>query len=144
VSPALTHVAFHVDDLEASTGFYRRYCGLHQVHARDDGTTRVVWLSEPGKDTQFVFVLISGGATSAQAPNDYSHLGFAVESRERVDEIAERARADGILLWAPTDNPYPVGYYCGVKDPNGQVVEFSFGQPLGEGAAAAFANSDSH
>jgi len=25
-----------------------------------------------------------------------------------------------------------VGYYCGVLDPDGNRVEFSFGQPLGE------------
>jgi len=138
VSPALTHIALHVDDLDATIDFYQRYCGLHRVHERDDGSTRVVWLSEPGKDTQFVFVLISGGKTSAQAPNDYSHFGFAVESRAAVDEVAARAREERILLWEPTDNPFPVGYYCGVKDPNGQVVEFSFGQPLGKGAEADF------
>lgn len=138
MSPTLTHLALHVHDLDASADFYARYCGLHPVHSRDDGTTRVVWLSEAGKETQFVYVLISGGETSNQAPNDYSHLGFAVESREGVDEIAERARHDGILLWPPTDNPFPVGYYCGVKDPNGRAVEFSFGQPLGVGAESKF------
>ncbi|MCX4198148.1 sugar phosphate nucleotidyltransferase [Methylobacterium organophilum] len=32
------------------------------------------------------------------------------------------------------DEPYPVGYYCGVRDPAGNYVEFSYGQPLGPGA----------
>ncbi len=26
------------------------------------------------------------------------------------------------------------GSYCGVGDPNGKIVEFSYGQPLGPGA----------
>jgi hypothetical protein len=32
------------------------------------------------------------------------------------------------------DDPYPAGTYCGVSDPDGNAVEFSFGQPLGPGA----------
>ncbi|MCZ6873564.1 MAG: VOC family protein, partial [bacterium] len=28
------------------------------------------------------------------------------------------------------------GYYCGVRDPDGNMVEFSYGQPLGPGASA--------
>ena len=58
-------------------------------------------------------------------------LGFALESRKSVDAIAERAREEGILAWEPKQEPYPVGYYCAVKDPDGNFVEFSYGQPLG-------------
>jgi hypothetical protein len=29
-----------------------------------------------------------------------------------------------------------VGYYCGLRDPDGNSVEFSYGQPLGPGAEA--------
>ncbi|MDO8695654.1 MAG: VOC family protein, partial [Pseudomonas sp.] len=36
--------------------------------------------------------------------------------------------------WPPRDEPYPVGYYCGVRDPAGNYVEFSYGQPLGPGS----------
>ncbi len=136
MSPALTHVALHVQDLDACVDFYERYCGLRTVHERPDGASRIVWLAEPGKEAEFVFVLIPGGRASTQASNEYGHLGFAVESRTRVDEIAERGRREGILVWAPTDSPFPVGYYCAVRDPNGVTVEFSFGQPLGPGAEA--------
>jgi len=41
--------------------------------------------------------------------------------------VAEQARTEGCLLWAPREEPYPVGYYCGVRDPDGHFVEFSFG-----------------
>jgi len=43
----------------------------------------------------------------------------------------------GCLLWAPREEPYPVGYYCGLRDPDGNAVEFSYGQPLGPGATDA-------
>ena len=54
--------------------------------------------------------------------------------RDAVDAMAEKARAAGYLVWEPRQEPYPVGYYCGVRDPDGNMVEFSYGQPLGPGA----------
>ena len=54
-----------------------------------------------------------------------------------MDAIAEKARDAGCLLWPPREEPYPVGYYCGLMDPDGNAVEFSYGQPLGPGAVGA-------
>ena len=129
-----THVALHVRDLDRCVDFYTRYCGLSIVHDRTQDGKRIVWMAEPGREGDLVFVLLPGGPGSGQALNDYSHLGFALESRAAVDQLAERARQEGLLVWPPVDEPYPTGYYCGVREPNGGVVEFSFGQPLGPGA----------
>lgn len=136
--PAFTHVALHVRDLDACIAFYRRFCGLVPVHERGGGAPgeRVVWLAQPGRETEFIFVLMPGGPGRAQAEHDYTHFGFALESRGAVDEIASLAEADGCLIWPPRQEPYPVGYYCGVTDPDGNRVEFSYGQPLGPGAPA--------
>lgn len=129
----LTHVALHVRDTTASAAFYRSYCGLVPTHARDaDSAQPVVWLSEPGKETEFAIVLIGGGARPPQGEKDFSHLGYACESRAEVDRLAARAAADGRLVWPARQEPPPVGYYCGIADPDGNLVEFSFGQPLGE------------
>jgi catechol 2,3-dioxygenase-like lactoylglutathione lyase family enzyme len=128
--PVMTHLAFHVRDLEACVAFYRDWCGTVEVHRREG----VAWLAEPGKERDFIFVLLEGGPGRDQAAGDYSHLGFALDSRDAVDVLAERARAAGILVWEPRQDPYPAGYYCGVKDPDGNMIEFSHGQPLGPGA----------
>ncbi|MEN3973629.1 VOC family protein [Emcibacter sp. SYSU 3D8] len=132
--PSLTHIALHCEDLDASIAFYRDYCGLHISHDRADDHGRVVWMAEPGKEHQFVIVMISGGKPHQQAEGDFSHLGFAMESRKAVDAIAARAEAEGLLAWPPRDEAYPVGYYCGIRAPDGNVVEFSYDQPLGPGA----------
>ncbi len=132
--PAFTHLALHVRDLEACIAFYRNYCGLSPCHERGEGGDRVVWLAEPGRESEFIFVLIGGGPGRDQAANDYSHMGFALASRAEVDAVAERAREAGCLAWPSREEPYPVGYYCGVRDPDGNFVEFSYGQPLGPGA----------
>ncbi|MEE8273515.1 MAG: VOC family protein [Alphaproteobacteria bacterium] len=134
--PAFTHLALHVHDLEACIAFYRNFCGLSQCHERGEGGDRVVWLAEPGRESEFIFVLLGGGPGRDQAANDYSHMGFALASRAEVDAVAERARKAGCLAWPSREEPYPVGYYCGVRDPDGNFVEFSYGQPLGPGAPA--------
>ena len=136
--PVLTHLALHVRDLRASVGFYERFCGLVSVHQRVDEASGqgVVWLAEPGREREFILVFISGGPTRSAQGNDFSHLGFALESREAVDRLAERAAEAGVLVWPAREEPYPVGYYCGVVDPDGNFVEFSYGQPLGPGAEA--------
>ena len=134
MKPVLTHIALHVRDLESCIIFYESYAGLHLVHDRASRGKRVVWLSERGKESSFILVLIPGGPGRNQSPEDFSHLGFAVDSRSEVEAIADRGRLDGILEWEPREEPYPVGYYCGVRDPDGNFIEFSYGQPLGPGA----------
>jgi catechol 2,3-dioxygenase-like lactoylglutathione lyase family enzyme len=136
VSAHLTHIALHVKDLERCVEFYREYCGLNIVRERHDGAgKRIVWLAEPGRESEFIFVLLPGGPGRRPVERDFSHFGFALGSRQAVDVMAEKGRQAGCLEWPPRDEPFPVGYYCGLRDPDGNFVEFSFGQPLGPGAA---------
>ncbi|MCR9140863.1 MAG: VOC family protein [bacterium] len=148
--PTLTHIALHVADLESCIEFYRSYCGMQIIHERSpekssadspDAGKRIVWMAEAGRERELIFVLMPGGRPQTPAPRDYGHIGFALESRAAVDRIAERARREGRLSWEPVDEDYPVGYYCGVSDPNGTVIEFSYGQPLGPGAPTESAES---
>ena len=134
MTPAFTHLALHVRDLNACIAFYREFCGMRVVHEREDAGTSVVWLAEPGREDEFIIVLIPGGPGRDQSDRDFSHFGFALDSRDAVDAIAAKAEAAGCLAWPPREEPYPVGYYCGLRDPDGNFVEFSYGQPRGPGA----------
>ncbi len=111
---------------------------MRVVHQRAGKGSRIVWMAEPGRERELIFVLMPGGAGQHRAERDYGHIGFALADRDAVDAVAEKARRDGCLLWAPRQEPYPVGYYCGVLDPDGNAVEFSYGQPLGPGAQEAY------
>ncbi len=135
MAPVLTHLALHVRDLEACVDFYQDYCHLEEVHQRGAKDGRVTWLAESGRERELVLVLIEGGPGREQAAGDYSHLGFALASRAAIDAVAAKAEAAGLLVWPPRQEPFPVGYFCGVRDPDGNMVEFSYGQPLGPGAA---------
>ena len=112
---------------------------MKTVHERSDPKDghRIVWLAERGKENDFIIVMIPGGPGRSQGERDYSHFGFALDSRAAVDAMAAKAAASGCLVWPPRQEPYPVGYYCGVRDPDGNFVEFSYGQPLGPGVPAA-------
>lgn len=130
----LTHLALHVANLDACVAFYETYCGMRVVHERPGKGSRIVWMAEPGRERELIFVFLPGGPGHQRSETDYGHIGFALASRQEVDALAERARAEGCLLWEPREESYPVGYYCGVLDPDGNAVEFSYGQPLGPGA----------
>ncbi len=127
---SLTHVALRVKDVAASIGFYQRYAGLQVVHDRVDDGTRVAWISEVLDDPSFVIVLMSMPASPSPSPRPVDHLGFAVASRDEVDRLARMARSEGCTVLDPTDAGPIVGYICEVADPDGNVCEFSFGQPI--------------
>lgn len=137
MSITLTHIALHVQDLDACIAFYQEYAGLKIVRDRrphgSDGK-RIVWLAEIGKEKEFILVVLPHGPKKQQQENDFSHLGFAMETKQAVDSLALKAKQARILVWPCKQEPFPVGYYCGVKDPDGNFVEFSYGQPLGPGA----------
>lgn len=120
--------------MDACVAFYQAFCGMVITHERGSGDDRIVWLAEPGREREFIFVFIPGGRGRQQVDDDFSHLGFAVASVAEVDAIAARGAEAGCLEWPPRQEPYPVGYYCGLRDPDGNFVEFSYGQPLGPGA----------
>ena len=73
--------------------------------------------------------LLSGGQSLCLPDSDNRHFGFAVESKQAVDEVARKARADACLFWEP-DEYIPGAYLCAAKDPNGNCVEFSFGHSM--------------
>ncbi len=126
-----THIALQVRDQQRSTDFYRRYCRMKIVHERQTDDGRVVWLGWGEDPPLFVIVLLHGDYEQNTQP-PWQHIGIAVESRAEVDAVYEQARADGVeKLWPPNDAGPVVGYYCGVGDPDGNMIEFSYGQRLG-------------
>ena len=130
----LTHIALHVSALDDCIRFYQRYCQLKVADDRVKGGRRVVLLAEPGPESELVIQLMGGGEDKPATPEEDRHLGFAVDSREAVDEAIEMGREEGILIWEPEDGPFPTGYYCGLKDPNGNTVEISYGHLIDTGA----------
>jgi predicted lactoylglutathione lyase len=62
----------------------------------------------------------------------FNHMGIEVPAREDVDEVAARAEAAGCLAMPPTQMPDPIGYICMLRDPDGNMVEYSYDQGVYE------------
>ena len=123
-----THITINCSNLERSIDFYTNLCGLTIVRDRRLEGRHNVWLGPPtkeGEDPLFVLVIVQD-----EIKFRLDHFGFQCDSREEVDRIAELAREQNILVGTPTDLGGIVGYFTSVRDPDGHVVEFTFGQPL--------------
>ena len=130
--PRWTHIALPAADVDASIDWYERYTPLRVLSSMADDNGRSVWLGHPEpSDHPFILVLVEFAAEQGHrqpqlAP--FAHIGIEVPSKDDVDSVAERARAEGCLAWEPQQIPPPVGYVCAARDPDGNTVEFSFDQ----------------
>ncbi len=123
----LTHVALAVKDLAASVAFYRDYAGMGVIHERAAASgAKVAWVTDLTRP--FVLVLIQAEGLDDTPLGPFGHLGVALDSREAVDRLCERARAEGRLRREATDSGPPVGYWAYIADPDGNTLEVSFGQ----------------
>lgn len=126
----LTHIALTAKNISASIEFYKRFANMSVVHERGgDGTgSKVVWLSD--RTRPFVVVLLQSDNPSPIL-GPFAHLGLACATREDVDRLCNQARNEGILAKEPVDSGYPVGYWALIRDPDGHMLELSYGQEVG-------------
>ena len=129
----LTHVALPVLDVAASVEWYEQFTPLRLLARREDDLGQSAWIGMPDMiERPFIVVLVSlnadkpKGAQPMLAP--FAHLGVEVPERADIDAIAERGRTAGCLVWEPQQLPPPVGYVCALRDPDGNMVEFSHDQ----------------
>lgn len=126
----LTHIALPTTDVEASIRFYAAYASMKVMHRRidEESGADVVWLSDETRPFAIVFIH-TNKLPSVLLP--FSHLGIGCASRERMDELCNRARQEGVLVKEPMDSGYPVGYWAFLRDPDGHTLELSYGQEIG-------------
>lgn len=134
--PRWTHIALRVADLERSIAWYEQFTPLQVLDRSKDEYGVGVWLADP-LDITAPFVLVLSQFDPATDPFGYApptilgpfaHFGFELMSRGAVDTVAAQAEADGALSMIPTQMPPPIGYICFVEDPDGNTIEFSYGQ----------------
>ena len=130
--PRWTHIALPCADINRSLEWYTRFTPLELLDRREDADGLSAWLGHSDQaDKPFVLVLVSffkdqDKKQPTLAP--FAHIGIELTSRAEIDAIAARGEAEGCLSWAPTEMPPPIGYICALKDPEGNVVEFSYDQ----------------
>ena len=128
-----THIALPCTDMDRTIEWYETYTPLELLDRREDADGEGAWLGHPDQgDKPFILVLVSFFRDQDKGPQPimapFAHIGMEVTSREEVDEIARRGEAEGCLAWPPTLMPPPIGYICALKDPDGNMIEFSYDQ----------------
>ena len=132
----LTHLALRVADLERSMEWYERYTPFRVLKHFVDDFGVSAWLADP-RDSACPFVLALSQFDPDKDPfhyappavlGPYAHLGFEMNTPEEVDAVAAMAEEEGILTYPVTQMSDPIGYICFVEDPDGNTIEFSYGQ----------------
>lgn len=139
-SPRWTHVALRVADIDATIEWYRTFTPLQLLDRREDADGYGAWLGHPDSG-EFPFILVVAQFLPdhdpfAPAPianlGPFNHMGIELPERDAVDEIARRGEEAGCLAMPATQMPDPIGYICMLRDPDGNMVEFSFDQGVYE------------
>jgi catechol 2,3-dioxygenase-like lactoylglutathione lyase family enzyme len=130
IDVGFTHIALSASNLDQSIDFYQRYAHMSVIHERTDKEIdkRVVWLSD--KSRPFVLVLVQS-SNPVPILGPFAHLGVGCKSKSEVDDLCDQARREEILSREATDSGYPVGYWAFINDPDGHVLEISYGQEIG-------------
>lgn len=137
-----THIAFAVKDVDKSLAWYEKFTHLRLLARHDEVDGRNIWLGDSAHpESPFILVLgqfYEGHDPFAPSPHHpmgpFAHIGIELPSKEAVDEIAAKAKADGCLALGPRQMPKHIGYICFLKDPDGNTIEYSCDQGVYEKA----------
>ncbi len=146
-SPRWTHIALPCSDIGASIEWYEKFTPLELLDRRTDIMGHGAWLGHPDSvENPFILVLVQFLADKGKGPlgllTPFAHLGMELPSLEAVEEMARRGEEGCCLYMKPTEMPPPVGYICALKDPDGNVIEYSYDQGVYSTARTVWGNGD--
>ena len=124
----LDHLALECRDISKTIQFYQRYAEMEVIHDRYEQGARVTWIRHRRDRNGLTLVLIQGPKVPKTRKGLMNHLGFHVASCPEVDLISKMADSEDCLLEPAKNGGEILGYYCIVADPDGNLVEFSYGQ----------------
>lgn len=137
--PAVSHVAFACQDLQATHHFYSDILGLRLAHTElsvfDEGWFKHVFY-DLGDGSAIAFFDLHGvGETQPMQTAISTDLGLPVwanhvalrADQEWVDQVTQRLADEGQKPWGTIDHGWVVSTYY--LDPNGILVELAIDSP---------------
>jgi catechol-2,3-dioxygenase len=117
----MRHIALKVRSAASSTKFYQEILGMNVVWQPD---RQNVYLSS-GCDNIAIHEVSDNFLKSAEE-RQLDHLGFVVESIERVKELEDHFRARGVTIVHPfkIHRDGSASFYC--ADPDGIVIQMLY------------------
>jgi lactoylglutathione lyase len=110
----LNHLNLTVTDVRAATEFLEKYFGMRPM----GGNAGMGFMTDD--DNAWGFVLTLMKASQVEYPGNF-HVGFFVDSRETIDAVHRRLKADGFDVPPTEETGHSYGFY--VHAPGGFTVE---------------------
>ena len=125
----IEHAALWTRDLERLRAFYERYfdarAGARYISATRSGFVSY-FLRFPSGGARLELMTLPELQDASGAPTvGYAHLALSVGSREAVDALAERLRADGVRILSGPRQTGDGYYEAVVEDPDGNALEIT-------------------
>jgi lactoylglutathione lyase len=124
----LDHLALECRDISKTIYFYQRYAEMEVIHDRSERGVRVTWIRNRHDRNGLILVLIQNPEAPKNKKGAMNHLGFHVATGPKIDLISKMADSDNCLVEPAKNGGEILGYLCIVRDPDGNLVEFSYGQ----------------
>ncbi len=147
--PTWTHLALHVNDIEKVAAWYEEFTHMSVLFRDEDEEGFAVWLGDKSQASN-PFILVLGQFNPGHdpfAPMDhpalgpFAHIGIELPDKKTIDEIAAKAKEAGCLILGPQQMPKRIGYIAFLRDPEGNMVEFSYDQGVYEKAREIWGHS---
>ncbi len=124
----IDHVALYVEDLEGGKDFFEKYFNGkagNKYHNEKTGFTS--YFISFGNKTRLEIMNMPGLGKYGSQPvmAGYAHIAFNTGSKENVNALTERLRADGFTV---TSGPRTTGdgyYESVIKDKEGNLIEIT-------------------
>ena len=138
--PTWTHLALHVKEMDAMVDWYEEFTHLSVLLREEDEDGYNAWLGDKeNKENPFILVLgqfFEGHDPFAPAEHPtlgpFAHIGIEMPDKASIEAIAAKAKDAGCLVLGPQQMPKRIGYICFLRDPEGNMVEFSHDQGVYE------------
>lgn len=112
----LNHINLTVSDVPAASKFLQKYFGCRSIDETEPDHKFAALFDDDG----MVITLMTGGkVTEVKYPRTF-HIGFAQETKARVNEIYQQLKDDGFDV-APPQQSHAWTFY--VQAPGGFLVE---------------------
>lgn len=123
----LSHIALVVSDIEKMIDFYQYFAEMSLIHRRIDEEVNVAWL-KLGAPSELTIVMIENKNLNETGYQRMNHFGFDCTSKEAVDNISVKAKNYNCIKYNPFCGGEILGYLCVIEDPDGNQLEFAYGQ----------------
>lgn len=123
----IEHTALYVADLDRARDFFVKYFGAvpSELYHNTKTDFKSYFLSFDGGARLEIMHRPDVSEKIAELKLGYAHIAFSVGSRENVDSLTERLRADGYRI---ISGPRVTGdgyYESCIEDPDGDLIEIT-------------------